>query len=150
MQLHWDGNNTKVEERNRSAAFGTGATPPTLDRPRIQRIEAWLLEKTPPPYPYAIDRTLAERGAEVYGSYCAGCHGANGRNFSGDHVGKVTPIREVDGTVIGKRTPGLVTEEIQRVFFAATSGIDQRYKDWLHPIDVGAVIVSDHILQTVS
>jgi len=63
---------------------------------------------------------------------------------------EVTPIREVDGTVIGKRTPGLVTEEIQRVFFAATSGIDQRYKDWLHPIDVGAVIVSDHILQTVS
>ena len=32
MQLHWDGNNTKVSERNRSAAFGTGATPPILDR----------------------------------------------------------------------------------------------------------------------
>ena len=33
---------------------------------------------------------------------------------------EVTPIREVDGTMIGKRTPGLVTEEIQRVFFDAT------------------------------
>ena len=31
MQLHWDGNNTMVEERNKSAAFGTGTTPPTLD-----------------------------------------------------------------------------------------------------------------------
>src|SRR5260370_24726610 len=39
---------------------------------------------------------------------------------------EVTPIREVDGTAIGKRTPGPVTEEIQRVFFAATSGHDQR------------------------
>jgi hypothetical protein len=96
MQLHWDGNNTKVEERNRSAAFGTGATPPTLDRPRIQRIESWLLEKAPPPYPYAIDRALAERGAAVYGSSCAGCHGVNGRDFSGDYVGKVTPIQDVN------------------------------------------------------
>src|SRR5476649_1615981 len=26
MQLHWDGNNTMVEERNKSAAFGTGTT----------------------------------------------------------------------------------------------------------------------------
>jgi len=48
---------------------------------------------------------------------------------------EVTPIREVDGTPIGKRTPGLMTEEIQRTFFAATSGRDERYKDWLHPID---------------
>jgi mono/diheme cytochrome c family protein len=96
MQLHWDGNNVKVEERNRSAAFGTGATPPTLDRPRIQRIEGWLLEKAPPPYPYAIDRLLADRGATIYGSYCAGCHGIDGRNFSGAHVGKVTPIQDIN------------------------------------------------------
>ena len=32
LQLHWDGNNTKVEERNKSAAFGTGTTPPTRFR----------------------------------------------------------------------------------------------------------------------
>src|SRR3546814_16028460 len=32
LQLHWDGNNTKVEERNRSAAVGTGALPPLLAR----------------------------------------------------------------------------------------------------------------------
>ena len=63
---------------------------------------------------------------------------------------EVTPIREVDGTVIGKQTPGPVTEEIQKVFFAATSGRDQRYKDWLHPIDSKAADVSDPLLQTVS
>jgi branched-chain amino acid aminotransferase len=47
---------------------------------------------------------------------------------------EVTPIREVDGIAIGKSTPGVVTEEIQRVFFAATSGQDERYKDWLYPV----------------
>jgi hypothetical protein len=31
MQLHWTGNNDKVEERNLSAAFGTGATPATVE-----------------------------------------------------------------------------------------------------------------------
>jgi branched-chain amino acid aminotransferase len=63
---------------------------------------------------------------------------------------EVTPIREVDETVIGKRTPGFVTEEIQRVFFAATSGEDRRYNDWLHPIDCETSDVSDQLLQAVS
>ena len=31
MELHWDGNNTHTEERNKSAAFGTGTTPPTIN-----------------------------------------------------------------------------------------------------------------------
>jgi branched-chain amino acid aminotransferase len=63
---------------------------------------------------------------------------------------EVTPIREVDETVIGKRTPGFVTEEIQRVFFAATSGKDRRYNDWLHPIDYETSAVGDRLLQAVS
>ncbi len=95
MQLHWDGNNTKVEERNRSAAFGTGATPPTLDRPRIKRIEDWLLKKEPPPYPFPVDQQLAAMGAPLYQQYCAACHGINGRNFEGSHVGQVTSIEDI-------------------------------------------------------
>jgi branched-chain amino acid aminotransferase len=63
---------------------------------------------------------------------------------------EVTPIREVDGTAIGKRTPGLITEEIQRVFFDATSGRDPRYRSWLHPIESKAEGVSDQLLQAVS
>jgi branched-chain amino acid aminotransferase len=63
---------------------------------------------------------------------------------------EVTPIREVDGTAIGKTTPGLITEDIQRVFFAATSGRDQRYKGWLHPIDTKTEDVSHQLLQAVS
>jgi branched-chain amino acid aminotransferase len=63
---------------------------------------------------------------------------------------EVTPIREVDGTVIGKRTPGPVTEDIQRVFFAATSGRDERYKDWLHLVGSQAGDISSPLLQSVS
>ncbi|MET0733217.1 MAG: cytochrome c [Casimicrobiaceae bacterium] len=95
MQLHWDGNNTMVEERNKSAAFGTGTTPPTLDVAKIARIEAWLLTKEPPKYPYPIDGAKAARGGALYKEYCAGCHGASGRDFSGESVGKVTPLPEI-------------------------------------------------------
>src|SRR5690606_13648594 len=41
MQLHWDGNNTSVDERNLSAGFGTGATPATLDAESLLRIADW-------------------------------------------------------------------------------------------------------------
>jgi mono/diheme cytochrome c family protein len=97
MQLHWDGNNTEVEERNKSAAFGTGTTPPTLDTRAIGRIEEWLLSKQAPKYPYPIDETKAQRGAPIYAAYCAACHGAGPRDFNGEYVGKVTPY-ELIGT----------------------------------------------------
>jgi hypothetical protein len=92
MQLHWDGNNTKVEERNKSAAFGTGTTPPTIDLAQIGRIEDWLVTKKPPPFPFPTDAGLAAKGAAVYKEYCADCHGVSGSDFSGKYVGQVTPI----------------------------------------------------------
>ena len=92
MELHWDGNNTSVDERNRSAAFGTGALPPTLDRPSIHRTEDWLLDAAPPAYPYPVDAALASKGKPVYAEHCARCHGASGTDFTGELVGKVTPI----------------------------------------------------------
>lgn len=95
MELHWDGNNTHTEERNKSAAFGTGTTPPTIDLAAIGRVEDWLLDLAPPPYPYRIDQTLAARGARLYAEHCAGCHGASGQDFKGVQVGHVTPIDEI-------------------------------------------------------
>jgi hypothetical protein len=95
MELHWDGNNVSLEERNRSAAMGAGVTPPTADRPRMKRIADWLLALPSPPYPFKIDKELAAQGAPVYRKYCADCHGADGKNFSGPYVGKVTPIEEI-------------------------------------------------------
>ena len=47
---------------------------------------------------------------------------------------EVTPIREVDGTVIGSGGCGPVTREIQRTFFAATEGRAEKYRSWLHAV----------------
>src|SRR5262249_32885113 len=37
LRLHWDGNNENLGERNKSAAMGAGATPVSLDLPRMDR-----------------------------------------------------------------------------------------------------------------
>jgi hypothetical protein len=116
MQLHWDGNNVMSEERNKNAAFGTGTTPPTIDLAAIGRIEKWLLTAAPPKYPHPIDATMATRGSGIYAQYCAGCHGANGREFAppkgntsrecvqanaddadlyGPYVGRITRVEEL-------------------------------------------------------
>ncbi len=102
MQLHWDGNNDQVTERNLNAAFGTGAYPPTIDAESVQRTARWL-ERTaqPPPYPYALDKMLAAKGKPIYQHYCAGCHGTREPPFShnpplpNEHVGKVIPIAAI-------------------------------------------------------
>ncbi|MGN6732277.1 MAG: cytochrome c, partial [Candidatus Binatia bacterium] len=90
--LHWDGNNVSLEERNRSAAMGAGITPPTGDRPRMKRVADWLRKLDAPPYPFKIDKTLAAQGAPIYKQYCAECHGADGKDFRGEYSGKVVPI----------------------------------------------------------
>lgn len=95
MQLHWDGNNSSVEERNKSAALGAGVTPTSIDIPRIKRIEDWLLDFPPPDYPYPVDSAVAARGKPVYEQHCASCHGATGRDFSGAYVGRVEPIDRI-------------------------------------------------------
>jgi mono/diheme cytochrome c family protein len=99
MELHWTGNNTEVNERNLSAAFGTGCTPATVDHAAIERLQTWLLDAAPPAFPSAfpIDKAKAARGAVVYGERCASCHGKSGQDFSGKYVGHVTPI-DVVGT----------------------------------------------------
>ena len=63
---------------------------------------------------------------------------------------EVTPIREVDGAAIGGGVPGPVTNEIQRVFFAATSGRDLRYNKWLYPVDSQPGEIRPRLLQSIS
>ena len=101
MQLHWDGNNTSVNERNLSAAFGTGAYRPTFDAQRVLRTANWLLTAKPLGYPYPIDSALAQQGAPIYQQYCAGCHGTRDAPFRGnppqtsERVGTVVPIADI-------------------------------------------------------
>ena len=56
MNLHWDGNNASVDERNRSASLGTGVTPVTLDHERLTRVREWILDLPPPPFPFPSTR----------------------------------------------------------------------------------------------
>ena len=107
LWLHWDGNNDRVEERNKSAAIGAGATPKSLDLASMRRIEDWLLDFPAPKYPAArIDTARAENGRRVYASACASCH-----DFGSASVGQVTPVESV-GTDRGRLdsfTPALAT-----------------------------------------
>ena len=44
---------------------------------------------------------------------------------------EVTPVREVDGRIIGPGHPGPVTKKLQAAFFAAVKGQDPNYQHWL-------------------
>lgn len=90
MQLHWDGNNTSVDERNKSAALGAGVTPATIDLDRLKRIEDWLLDFKAPAYPYSVNDSLAAKGEPIYKQNCASCH-----DFGAELVGRVTPIDKI-------------------------------------------------------
>lgn len=95
MNLHWDGNNVSLEERNRSAAMGTGITPPTGDRASLKRVADWVRDLAAPAYPFAINNDLAAQGAPIYKEYCTKCHGADGKDFRSEDVGKVVPIADI-------------------------------------------------------
>jgi mono/diheme cytochrome c family protein len=91
MSLHWDGNNDAVEERNKSAAIGAGATPESIDLASLDRIAAWILDLPPPRVPAnRVDAARAERGAPIYRNACSRCHEAGGAA-----VGQVTPIADI-------------------------------------------------------
>jgi mono/diheme cytochrome c family protein len=129
LRLHWDGNDTSVQERNRSAAFGTGAYPPTLDRPNMRRIEEFLLDAAPDPYPYAIDQGRAERGKQLYAQMCAYCHGPDGRKFGPRQgaLGEVTPIDRIgtDRHRLDSYTLALAVEQSQ--LYAETKDPSERF-----------------------
>jgi hypothetical protein len=115
MNLHWDGNNNSVFERNLSASMGAGATPVTVDIPRMMRVAYWLGAPDPkegltqeeiasarrnphpkpgelqvPRYPFPIDEAKALRGHALYRQYCAACH-----DWTGKWIGQVEPIAKI-------------------------------------------------------
>ena len=98
MSLHWDGNNSSVFERNISAAMGAGATPVSLDMPRMLRIRDWIQDVPPPTYPtsWKLDAKLAKRGEAVYREQkCVDCHGLKEEQFKNPRVGTVEPIEKI-------------------------------------------------------
>jgi hypothetical protein len=119
MNLHWDGNQCSTDERNLSAAFGTGATPATLDKEKLIRVANWLWDQArPPDFPAdRIDTRQAARGESVYRQYCWRCHG-NGRPpfrepGDGSRVGEVEPIEAIrtDRGRLDSYTPALAVNQ---------------------------------------
>jgi hypothetical protein len=98
MNLHWDGNNASLEERNLSAAIGAGVNPRTVDHPAIERVAAWLATLRPPDSPHRPDAQAVARGKAVYREACAACHGWQDDRayvFRGDRLGHVERIVDV-------------------------------------------------------
>jgi len=50
---------------------------------------------------------------------------------------EVTPIREVDGRLIGTGRRGPITTKIQTAFFDLVNGKNKKYKEWLTPVHDG-------------
>jgi hypothetical protein len=113
MNLHWDGDNDSVGERNFSAAFGAGATRENIDINAMERVKDWIEYLPPPPYPFAKSSDAAQvaRGEQVYKQYCADCHA-----FGGKWTGQVTTLAEIgtDEHRFNSYTPSLVP--IQREY----------------------------------
>jgi branched-chain amino acid aminotransferase len=47
---------------------------------------------------------------------------------------EVTPIRELDGRVIGSGKRGPITARLQKAFFDCVGGKSDKYRDWLTPV----------------
>jgi hypothetical protein len=93
MNLHWDGNNNSVDERNISAALGAGvrASPSSLDEPSMKRIHDWIFDVGPPAFPTdKLDQFKVSKGAFLYGKHCAECH-----DWKGARIGQVVPIDDI-------------------------------------------------------
>lgn len=143
MQLHWDGNNNRVEERNLNAALATSALPPVIDHEAIECIEQWLETLEPPKYLFSIDQTLAEQGKPVYQEYCADCHGRNGRDFSGKYVGFVEPIDRLgtDPYRLNNYTETLAVN-------MATTYAEQERRQRTHPCPGGSIYQPEKLIST--
>ncbi|MCE9680762.1 hypothetical protein [Halomonas alkalisoli] len=98
MDLHWDGNNASLQERNLSAAIGAGVTEESVDHRGIERVADWLLDLEPPPSPYRPDPEGVAAGKPLYMRHCADCHGyQEGERyvFEGERLGQVVPNEQL-------------------------------------------------------
>lgn len=93
--LHWDGLSTSLHEVVVTGAVGDGMSYRNYQRSavneRIDRIEAFVRELTPPPSPYSpqrdpsdpyhVDPQQLARGEALHREHCAVCHSPDGARF---------------------------------------------------------------------
>lgn len=100
MHLHWDGNNSSLDERNLSAAIGAGVTEETVNHQSLAVIAEWLgdLKPAPSPYKRRLNKESLARGKAVYMNECTECHGYQSDKeyvFTGARLGKIEPLQYV-------------------------------------------------------
>jgi hypothetical protein len=79
-----------------------GARPDVGERgiPAMQPVLRWIGRRyQSPPFPGAVDSALARRGAQVYGTRCASCHGTYGE-------GSPRPLRSFPNALIEQSAMG--------------------------------------------
>lgn len=131
MELHWDGNNPSLQERNLSAALGAGVTEQSVDHAAIDRVADWLLDFHPAASPYKPDPAKVETGKAIYAAQCASCHGAQGSDgyiFEGAYLGKVDPNGKlgVDKSRLDSYTEKL--RDYQLTLFADVDGGKYKFR----------------------
>jgi hypothetical protein len=108
LWLHWDGNNDKVTERNKSAAIGAGASEDSLDLEGMKRVEDWIWDLTPPKVPPGhVDPALAQIGKTHFDRLCASCHA-----FGSQGVGQTVDLAAIgtDPERLNSFTPELAVK----------------------------------------
>jgi hypothetical protein len=90
--LHWDGLNNDVTDVVLMGAIGDGATNKSLPHAELTKLEVYLREKSPPPYPFPdnVNTDLVSRGQAIYEELCADCH-----ELGGARTGAVIPLKEI-------------------------------------------------------
>jgi hypothetical protein len=88
--LNWAGETPTLRSVLVDSSTGFGVQPGAdLDR-RLDRLEQFLNELPPPPFPFPIDRSLASTGKPIYDQYCGECHDpARGK------TNRIIPIVEI-------------------------------------------------------
>lgn len=127
MDLHWDGNNASLQERNLSAALGAGVTEESVDHAAIERVAAWLGDLRPPPSPHRRDPARVAAGKALYMEHCAACHGYQDGDryvFEGARLGEVLPN---DRLGVDPARLDSYTETLQRDQLTLFAG-DKRYR----------------------
>ena len=54
--------------------------------------------------------------------------------FLSGTAAEITPVREIDGRIIGKGVKGPITDKIQQTFFKIARGNKSKFSKWLTPI----------------
>jgi cytochrome c2 len=81
---------TPIWCRFRTGAIGDGATKASINIKGLERVEKYITERPPPPYPFAIDREFAARGRQIFNQQkCNACHASDGQR-----TGQVIPVTE--------------------------------------------------------